>query len=100
MNPWTGRLLPATQRHAFQELVRHKEDLTLLAESLSNIQSTVTIVHGEVDTLVPVGNVDFLLERLEVPSDTHLLPGESHFVVRTQYELIVSLLLDLVEGEE
>jgi pimeloyl-ACP methyl ester carboxylesterase len=95
-SPFTNWVLPPTQAHAFQELIQHEADLEQLATLLPLIQSKVTIIHGMKDTLVPVGNVNYLIDKLTVSAATHILPEESHFLVWTQYDLIRDLVLDSI----
>ncbi|MCC6154618.1 MAG: alpha/beta hydrolase, partial [Candidatus Hydrogenedentes bacterium] len=65
-----------------RELLPLKGELQKLAEHLGEIKCPVAIIHGTKDSLVPVGNVDYLREKLPRLSraDVLVIPSENHFL--------------------
>lgn len=75
-------LLPRPIRHANDELMALRDELTALAPRLACIRCPVVIVHGTDDDLVPPANVAFLQRHLRAAGcvRTVLLPGQRHFL--------------------
>ena len=80
--PLMRSLLPRSLRNANHELMALKPELESLAALLPRIRSTVVIVHGTLDDLVPVANVPYLQARLTGARcvRTVLLEGRNHFL--------------------
>lgn len=84
-------LLSEGLRISNAEVFAAPRETRALAERLSGVRCPVVIVHGERDTLVPVGNVDFMqralrgaasVEILRLPDAGHFLPWKNADVVR------------------
>ena len=75
-------LLPRAIRNANAELLGLKPELEALAGLLPRISAPVIIVHGTLDDLVPVANVDFMLSHLGGARCVRslLLEGHNHFL--------------------
>jgi pimeloyl-ACP methyl ester carboxylesterase len=81
---WWGirHILPRSLRNANREILGLEPELRRLAPNLARIRSTVTIVHGTDDKLVPVANVDWMALRFRSASkvDIVTLPDQGHFL--------------------
>jgi pimeloyl-ACP methyl ester carboxylesterase len=75
-------LLPEPLAHSNAELLALRDELDALADVMGAITAPVTMVQGLRDTLVPPGNVDFLLERLTGAASRRvfLVPEAGHFL--------------------
>lgn len=75
-------ILPSILTTSNRELLPLKGELQKLAEHLGEIKCPVAIIHGTKDSLVPVGNVDYLREKLPRLSlaDVLVIPSENHFL--------------------
>lgn len=84
LGEWWGirSALPRSLRNANRELLPLQRELERLAPLLAGIRVPVSIVHGTADTLVPVGNVDFMKARFTgaAPLRTALLTDQNHFL--------------------
>lgn len=74
-------LLPRTINNANQELLGLKRDLLAQASRLHQLTVPVSTVHGDMDPLVPVANVDYLQQKLvNTPLDKQILKQKDHFI--------------------
>lgn len=74
-------LLPRSINNANQELLGLKRDLIAQAGRLHQISIPVTTLHGDMDPLVPVTNVDYLQQKLvNSPLDGEILKNKDHFI--------------------
>lgn len=75
-------VLPSILTTSNRELLPLKGELENLAEHLGEIKCPVAIIHGTKDSLVPVGNVDYLRDKLPKSSlaDVLVIPTENHFL--------------------
>lgn len=74
-------LLPRIINNANQELLGLKQDLLAQAGRLEQITIPVSTVHGDMDPLVPVANLDYLLQKLvNTTLDTEILKNKDHFI--------------------
>lgn len=89
--------LPGAFRPSNQELVYLKTDLKYLDKEWEKITCPVWIIHGDKDTFVPPGNVDYTKNKLTKAKsvEVKILPGARHFIPWEQYEDIKSVLLKL-----
>ncbi len=73
---------------------RYPEELPVLAELLPQIATPVTIINGRHDRVVPVGNAEFLDERL--PNSRVALIDAGHFVWEEAPAEYASIVLDAI----
>ena len=78
-------LLPRPLKNSNREMKSLPAELEELAPLITQVRCPVVIVHGELDDLVPVANVDFLVASLVNARSVEVirLPGEGHFVLWT-----------------
>lgn len=96
----TRWVLPGALAQSNREMMVTLSETQQLATVLDAITCPVTVVHGADDTLVPVGNVDYMRAKMTnaatpefiiVPKQGHFLPWEQEKLVR---ELIEKLAED------
>ena len=89
--------LPGAFRPSNKELVYLKEDLKYLDKEWEKITCPVWIIHGDKDTFVPVGNVEYTKKKLTNAKsvEVKILPGARHFIPWEQYEDIKEVLMKL-----
>jgi len=75
---------------------RYPEELPELAQLLPQIPTAVTIINGRHDPVVPVGNAEFLDERL--PNSRVRIIDAGHFVWEEAPAEYASIVLDSVTG--
>ena len=75
-------LLPRAIRNSNTELLRLRDELTLLRPMLSGVLAKVVIAHGTRDDLVPVANTAFMQRQFTGARAVHteLLDGHNHFL--------------------
>lgn len=99
---WPGvrSLVPEPWRVANQELLPLKGELERLAPKLDRIRAPVVIVHGTEDSLVPLGNVDFMRTRFRRAASVRVvvLPKQGHFLPWEQRPLIDRLVRELARS--
>src|SRR5258705_11653059 len=90
-------LLPGAFRPSNEELVYLKTDLKYLDKEWDKITCPVWIIHGDKDTFVPVGNVEYAKRKLTNARsvEVKILPGARHFIPWEQYEDIKDVLIRL-----
>jgi len=89
--------LPGAFRPSNKELVYLKTDLKYLDKQWEKITCPVWIIHGDKDTFVPVGNVEYTKKKLTKAKsvDVKILPGARHFIPWEQYDDIKEVLMRL-----
>ena len=96
---WWGirHILPRSLRNANLEILGLEPELRRLAPNLSRIRSSVTIIHGTDDKLVPIANVDWMEPRFNGASkvDIVTLPDQGHFLPWERRSEIQDLLARL-----
>lgn len=76
-----SKLLPRAINNANRELLSLKGGLLAQADRLHGIRIPVEVVHGDLDLLVPVGNVDYLQRTMTNASlEIVILKGKDHFL--------------------
>lgn len=77
-----GNLLPRVLRNSNRELIPLEDELRALQPLLAKIRAPTIIVHGDKDSLVPVANVDFMLDNIpkDIIVETVMLKGADHFL--------------------
>ena len=90
-------LLPGAYRPSNEELVYLKTDLKYLDKEWDKITCPVWIIHGDKDTFVPVGNVEYAKKKLTKAKsvEVKILPGAKHFIPWEQYDDIKKVLMRL-----
>jgi len=89
--------LPGAFRPSNEELVYLKKDLKYLDKEWERITCPVWIIHGDKDTFVPPGNVEYTKKKLTKAKsvEVKILPGARHFIPWEQYEDIKEVLMKL-----
>lgn len=89
--------LPGAFRPSNEELVYLKTDLKYLDKEWEKITCPVWIIHGDKDTFVPVGNVEYTKKKLTKARsvEVKILPGARHFIPWEQYNDIKEVLMKL-----
>jgi pimeloyl-ACP methyl ester carboxylesterase len=89
--------LPGAFRPSNKELWYLKQDLRDLKSELSKITIPVCFIHGDNDTWVPPGNVDFGKKMLSNSSQIGelMLPKGNHFIPWTHFKEIRDVLLKI-----
>lgn len=92
-------LIPGALRPANDELWWLKNDLFRMKPNLKKVTTSVIIIHGTKDRLVPFSNVDFMKkEFINAKSVEEIsIKDADHFLPWSHYEIIRNKLLDLNE---
>jgi pimeloyl-ACP methyl ester carboxylesterase len=100
--PWLFKtslnyFVPGSMRPSNEELWYLKKDLVLLEKDFSKITCPVYFIHGEKDTWVPPGNVEYGKKMLVHSSKVEetLIPGANHFIPWSKFTEIRAVLLKL-----
>ena len=74
-----------------------KSDLKETDKEWDKITCPVWIIHGDKDTFVPVGNVEYAKKKLTKAKsvEVKILPGARHFIPWEQYDDIKEVLMRL-----
>jgi pimeloyl-ACP methyl ester carboxylesterase len=89
-------LLPPAIRTTNKEILPLKTELRAMVPRWSELATfPTTIVHGDRDTLVPIGNADFIARQLPHATE-HRLQGENHFLPWRQTSLLAEVTIDLL----
>jgi len=93
-------LIPNKLRVCNEEIFPLKDELLRMLNDWKNIKAKVVIVHGEEDPLVPIGNTDFLVQRLNSKNilKVNRVPKLNHFVPWLRPDLILDGILTLEGG--
>lgn len=93
-------LLPGSFRPSNTELVYFKKDIIDLVKDFPKVTCDVYLVHGDKDTWVPPGNVDFAKAHLANARniETLMLPGGTHFIPWTKKKEITDELIKMATG--
>jgi len=99
-----SKLLPRAINNANRELLSLKAGLAAQADRLHRIRMPVEVVHGDLDPLVPVANVDYLQRTMTNASlETVILKGKDHFLPwhsRLYVDASLQRLIDRVRSLE
>jgi len=89
--------VPGAMRPSNEELWYLKKDLVLLRDDFKKITCPVYFIHGQSDTWVPPGNVEYGKKLLvNAPQIGELMiPGDNHFIPWTKFKEIRDVLLYL-----
>ena len=96
-NSFLQYFLPGAFRPSNEELVYLKSDLRETDKEWDKITCPVWIIHGDKDTFVPVGNVEYAKKKLTKPKsvEVKILSGAKHFIPWEQYDDIKEVLMRL-----
>ncbi len=96
-NPILRRFLPGAFAPSNTEIIWFKKDLFQLEKELPAIRTDVIFIHGALDKWVPIGNVNYGMERMtnaaSIQSDT--IRDEGHLVPWRKFDEVKQLLLQL-----
>jgi pimeloyl-ACP methyl ester carboxylesterase len=94
-------LLPGAFRPSNTELVYFKKDIIALADDFSKVTCEVYLLHGDKDTWVPVGNVDYARKKLvnAAKVETLIFKGGNHFIPWTFKKEIAEALISMQESK-
>ena len=89
--------VPGAMRPSNEELWYLKKDLKEMDSQWEKIICPIWIIHGDKDTFVPVGNVEYAKKKLTKAKsvEVKILPGARHFIPWEQYGDIKEVLLKL-----
>jgi pimeloyl-ACP methyl ester carboxylesterase len=90
-------LIPGALRPSNDELWWLKQDLIAMKSDLKKIKSSVTIIHGTKDQLVPYANVPFIQSEFIAAKTIKVISIDdaNHFIPWTHFETIRAELLQL-----
>jgi pimeloyl-ACP methyl ester carboxylesterase len=91
-------LLPGSFKPSNTELVYFKKDVVALVSDFAKVKCKVYLVHGDKDTWVPPGNVDFAKQKLTNASKVKILmlPGGTHFIPWTKKKDITEEMVSML----
>jgi pimeloyl-ACP methyl ester carboxylesterase len=91
-------MLPGSFRPSNTELVYFKKDVLSLSAEFEKIRCAVYLVHGDKDTWVPPGNVNYAVKKLVHASkvETLILHGGNHFIPWTKKKEITQELIRML----
>ena len=91
--------IPTVMRVSNQEVLPVKGDLTKMLPLWNKITIPVVVLQGEKDVLVPKENAFFAKQMLinSERVDIYMLPNENHFIVWSQYDKVVELIMKEIE---
>ncbi len=80
------------------EILALKDELDKMMHLWKNITQPVTVIHGDKDNLVPIGNAEFA-ERVLVNAPVRMMryPEMNHFVIWTHPQLIEDSIMNQLE---
>lgn len=91
-------LLPGSFRPSNTELVYFKKDVISLVPDFVKVKCAVFLVHGDKDTWVPPGNVEYAKQKLVNASAVKIvmLPGGTHFIPWTKKKDITEAMVNML----
>lgn len=94
-----NHFLPGSFKPSNTELVYFKDDVKKLVNDFPKVTAEVYIVHGDKDTWVPPGNVDFAKQQLvnAAKVETLMIPGGNHFIPWTHRKEIIGEMVKMAE---
>ncbi|MFK7771642.1 MAG: alpha/beta fold hydrolase [Saprospiraceae bacterium] len=90
---------PSALRVCNQEIIPLKTELEMMMEGWKNIMIPLTVVQGENDDLVPMGNAFFAKSMMENNPNVkvNMLEGKDHFILWSEIPLIKKEILNLID---
>jgi pimeloyl-ACP methyl ester carboxylesterase len=94
-------LVPGAFRPSNEELWWLKKDLVELKSDFAKVKCQVIFIHGQADTWVPPGNVEYAKKMLVNASSIKelMIPEANHFIPWTKFKEIKDMLLQLKPGD-
>lgn len=92
-----NHFLPGSFKPSNTELVLFKEEVKLLANDFPKVTAKVYLVHGEKDTWVPPGNVDYAKTQLTRASkvEVRMIPKGTHFIPWSHQKEITDAMIEM-----
>lgn len=87
-------IIPKNLRVCNEEILALEAELSKIESDWNSITTKVAVIHGEIDDLVPIENLDFLKSKLNL-SKVYLLKDTDHFIPWHQSEVIKSAIQEL-----
>lgn len=98
---WIRFLLPGFLDVSNQEILPLRFELEKSSHLWKNIQSPITLMQGDNDSLVPPGNADYAEKMYPDKTKLKIIRGDmNHFLIWNQYELVKQEILEIVKGME
>lgn len=96
--PLTRWLMPKALKTASKEKLQHPEDLKSFEQHWGDNPSSIYVVHGDRDWIVPLGNSTYIQKQFD---DTNfellILKDAGHDLIWTRYQAIKNELLKVIE---
>ena len=87
-------ILPSAVHHSNEEMIPLKGELIKMEDGLETITAPTTVIQGEKDNLVHVGNADFAIDALiNADVEAIVLPQRGHFIPWHEYGLVKQKIL-------
>ncbi|MGE3180590.1 MAG: alpha/beta fold hydrolase [Phycisphaerae bacterium] len=97
--PFVHMLLPRALAISNDEILAAPRETALLREKITHVRCPVFILHGEKDSLVPIGNVAFM--RASFVNAAHVeaevLAGADHFIIWTDAARVRTIIQKCVD---
>lgn len=95
-------LMPGAFRPSNTELLYFKKDVVALAADFPKVTCAVYLLHGDQDSWVPAGNVDYAKKMLTHASmvEAQIFPGGNHFIPWTKKKEIVDWIIRMGTGRK
>ena len=98
---WIRFLLPGFIDVSNQEILPLRFELEKSAHLWRNIQSPITLIQGDNDSLVPPGNADYAAKMYPDKSKLKIIRGDmNHFLPWNQYELVKQEILKISSSQK
>ncbi len=93
---------PSALRVCNQEIIPLKKELDQMMNSWEDVMIPVTIVQGEMDALVPMGNAFFAESMMDKNPNvkTTIIEGGNHFILWSEIPLIKNEILEVIKKTE
>jgi pimeloyl-ACP methyl ester carboxylesterase len=94
-----NHFLPGSFKPSNTELVHFKEEVKSLANDFPKVTTKVYLVHGDQDTWVPPGNVDYAKTHLTNATkvEIRMIPKGTHFIPWSHQKLIVEEMIKMAK---
>ena len=94
----TRWLMPELLRAASKEKLQHQDDLRKHEENWGNTLSSVYVIHGNKDWIVPIANSEFIKKQFKDECFEMLILDEAgHDLIWSRYEVIKNELIKVLE---
>ncbi len=91
------KFLPGAFAPSNTEIIWFKKDLYNLEKVLPDIKTEVIFIHGDQDSWVPIGNVQYGMEKMTnaISVQSIVLKGEGHLIQMKRPNDIIAVFLKL-----